>query len=48
MHYRGTGGEMMAQGKGRRVSMEVANYRHTLKTKIKLRMEIRKADERMM
>lgn len=33
---------MMIQGKGRRVSMEVTNYRHTLKTKKKLGMEMRK------
>lgn len=38
---------MIIQGKGRRVSMEVTNYRHTLKTKIKLGVEMRKVEGRM-
>jgi len=52
MDYRWTGTQMMIQAKGRRVSMQVTNYRHkvtnyrhTLKTEIKLRMEMRKVEE---
>lgn len=36
------------QGKGRKVSMDVTNYRHKLKTKIKLGMEIRNVEESMV
>lgn len=38
---------MIIQGKGRRLSMEVTNYRHTVKTKIKLGMKMRKGEGRM-